>query len=179
MQLSFRIAWLIFLVVSLNIVSARESDDTKLSIDFGALPFDQSIKTIKGNGTRKLAVFYEIDCDYCKSLEKYELSRIDDVTIYNFLFVNEDRSSQSWKKAESIWCSNDVHKAWNDFITKDYVANAMKTCDAPLDKNKALALKLGIRGTPTLYFLNGTKAAGLLKAKDIEQRFLDATFYSE
>ena len=179
MSRCLKVLCIIFLWSGLSNTEAQEKNDSSLVIDFSALPFEQSIKTIKGNGTRKLAVFYEIDCAYCKSLEKYELSRIDDVTIYNFLFVNEGKNSQSWKKAESIWCSDDINKAWNNFITKDYLVNSMKTCDAPLDKNKALALKLGIRGTPTLYFLNGTKAAGLLTAKDIEQRFLDATFYSE
>jgi thiol:disulfide interchange protein DsbC len=69
--------------------------------------------------------------------------------------------------------------AWNDFITKDYLVKNVKSCDALLDKNKALALKLGVKGTPTLFFSNGTKAVGVLKAKEIEQRFLDASFYSD
>lgn len=123
-------------------------------------------------------MFYEIDCGYCKHLEKNELSQIKNATIYTFLFTNESHSS-SWKKAESIWCSSDINKAWNDFIAKDYLAKNIKSCDTPLDKNKVLVFKLGIKGTPTLFFSNGSKAAGVLKAKEIEQRFLDASFYSD
>lgn len=179
MRLVLRAAWIIFIWASLGVVSAQERYDTQLSIDFSALPFDQSIRTVKGNGSKKLAVFYEIDCAYCKSLEKYELSRIDDVTIYNFVFVNENKNSASWRKVESLWCANDISMAWNDFITKDYLARNEKSCDAPLEKNKVLAVKLGIKGTPTLFFSNGSKAVGALKAKEIEQRFLDASFYSD
>jgi len=179
MRKYLKVLCLVFLWLSIGNTKAQEKIDSRLSIDFASLPFEQAIKTIKGNGTRKLAVFYEIDCGYCKSLEKFELSRIDDVTIYNFLFVNEDRGSQSWKRAESIWCSNDISKTWNDFIAKDYLSNSMRACDTPLDKNKALAIKLGVSATPTVFFINGTKAVGVLKAKQIEQRFLDATFYSD
>jgi thiol:disulfide interchange protein DsbC len=158
---------------------ALKLSDSSSNIDFNDLPFNQSIKVVKGNGLKKVAVFYEIDCAYCKSLAKYELSRIDDVTIYNFVFVNENKNSASWKKAESIWCANDINMAWNDFITKDYLVKNLKSCENPLDKNKMLALRLGVKGTPTLFFSNGTKAVGVLKAKEIEQRFLDASFYND
>ena len=158
---------------------AMKLSDSKSYINFDDLPLDQSIKIVKGNGSKKVAVFYEVDCTYCKSLEKYELSRIDDVTIYNFVFVNDVKASNSWKSTESIWCAADITKAWSDFITKDYLARNEKSCDAPLDKNKALAVNLGVKGTPTLFFSNGTKAVGVLKAKEIEQRLLDATFYSD
>ena len=159
---------------------ATKINQSKNAIDFDELPYNQSIKTLKGNGSNKIAVFYEIDCIYCKQFEKYELSKVNDVIIYTFLFANEDnKDSDSWKKALSIWCAADITKAWSDFITKDYLARNEKSCDAPLDKNKALAVKLGVKGTPTLFFSNGTKAVGVLKAKEIEQRLLDATFYSD
>jgi len=157
---------------------AFKTSDKNHHINFDDLPFNQSIKTIQGNGSNKIAVFYEIDCGYCKHLEKNELSQIKNVTIYTFLFTNESHFS-SWKKAESILCASDVNKAWNDFIVKDHLAKNIKSCDTPLDKNKVLALKLGVKGTPTLFFSNGSKAAGVLKAKEIEQRFLDASFYSD
>lgn len=149
------------------------------NIDFNLLPFNQSIKSIKGNGSKKIAVFYEIDCDYCRHLERYELSKIKNVTVYTFLFTNdENENAVSWKKAESIWCAVNVNKAWQDFIFKDNIASNYEACKNPIKQNKILALKLGVKATPTIIFSNGNKAVGMIKAKDIEQRLLDANFYS-
>ncbi len=149
------------------------------NIDFNHLPFNQSIKTIKGNGSKKIAVFYEIDCDYCRHLERYELSKIKNVTVYTFLFTNdENKNAVSWKKAESIWCAVNVNQAWQDFIFKDNIASNYEACKNPIKQNKILALKLGVKATPTIIFSNGNKAVGMIKAKDIEQRLLDANFYS-
>ncbi len=149
------------------------------NIDFNLLPFNQSIKSIKGNGSKKIAVFYEIDCDYCRHLERYELSKIKNVTVYTFLFTNdENKNAVSWKKAESIWCAANVNQAWQDFIFKDDIASNYEACKNPIKQNKILALKLGVKATPTIIFSNGNKAVGMIKAKDIEQRLLDANFYS-
>lgn len=158
------------------IMKVAQSDN---NFDFNYLPFNQSIKTIKGNGSKKIAVFYEIDCDYCRHLERYEISKIKNVTVYTFLFTNdENENAVSWKKAESIWCAANVNQAWQDFIFKDDIATNYKACKNPIKENKMLALKLGVKATPTIIFSNGNKAVGMIKARDIEQRLLDANFYS-
>ena len=149
-----------------------------IAIDFQALPLNQAIYEVKGDGSKKIAVFYEIDCTYCKFLEKYELSRVSDVTVYNFLFVNGSKDSSSWKIAEAIWCASDNKKAWSDFILKDHIDTNINSCKTPIEENKALAVKLGVKGTPTIIFSNGTKSVGVIKAKQIEQRILDADFYN-
>ncbi len=165
------------LPLSKKIAFKISSSDTP--INFDDLPFNQSIKSIKGNGSKKIAVFYEIDCDYCRHLERYELSKITNVTVYTFLFTNdENKNAVSWKKAESIWCAVNVNQAWQDFIFKDDIASNYEACKNPIKQNKILALKLGVKATPTIIFSNGNKAVGMIKAKDIEQRLLDANFYS-
>ena len=66
-----------------DITGERLEELTK--IDFNSLPLDQAIKVVKGNGSRKLVVFSDVDCPYCKRLEQNELTNITDVTIYTFL----------------------------------------------------------------------------------------------
>jgi len=176
MKLLACLAFVAVLFLNVNVV-ALENSNKSLAINFDDIPFDKSIKIVKGDGTKKIAVFYEIDCAYCKKIEKFELSHVSDVTIYNFIFVNESKDSVSWKKAEAIWCASDVIKAWNDFIIKDYVATNTKSCTTPFEFNKTLALKLGVTGTPTIFFSNGTKSSGMTRAKEIQQRLLDADFY--
>jgi len=70
-----------------NITEERFAELTK--IDFNSLPLDKAIKVVKGNGSRKVAVFSDVDCPFCKRLEQNELSNISDVTIYTFLYPLE------------------------------------------------------------------------------------------
>ena len=65
-----------------DITGERLDELTK--IDFNSLPLNQAIKVVKGNGSRKLVVFSDVDCPFCKRLEQNELSNIDDVTILHF-----------------------------------------------------------------------------------------------
>ena len=53
-----------------DITGERMEELTK--IDFNSLPLDQAIKVVKGNGSRKLVVFSDVDCPYCKRLEQKE-----------------------------------------------------------------------------------------------------------
>ncbi len=87
-------------------------DARRISID--SLPLDLAIKAVKGNGKRKLAVFSDPNCRYCKRLEK-ELAKITDVTIYTLLYPVLNGSIET---ATSIWCSPDRLKAWDDFMLK-------------------------------------------------------------
>ncbi|MEO7343290.1 MAG: DsbC family protein, partial [Methylotenera sp.] len=70
-----------------DITGERLEELTK--VDFSSLPLDQAIKVVKGNGSRKLVVFSDVDCPYCKRLEQNELTNITDVTIYTFLYPLE------------------------------------------------------------------------------------------
>ena len=62
-----------------NLTDARLSEINK--IDFASLPFANAIKVVKGNGARKIAVFSDPNCPYCKKLET-TLQSVDNVTVY-------------------------------------------------------------------------------------------------
>ena len=53
-------------------------------IDFDALPLKDAFTIVRGNGKRKLAVFEDPNCGYCKRFER-DLAGLKDVTIYTFL----------------------------------------------------------------------------------------------
>ena len=57
----------------------------KLSeVDFDKLPLKDAFKIVRGNGKRKLAVFEDPNCGYCKQFER-DLQKVDNVTIHLFL----------------------------------------------------------------------------------------------
>lgn len=150
-----------------DITGERLEELTK--IDFSTLPLNQAIKVVKGNGSRKLVVFSDVDCPYCKRLERNELSNITDVTIYTFLYPIEQLHPDAANKSKLIWCAKDRVKAWEDWILRDRLASSAGSCDVPLEKVGELARKIGVTSTPTLIFSDGKRMLGAQPYKEIER----------
>ena len=150
-----------------NLTGERLDDLNK--VDFSALPLDQAIKVVKGNGSRKLVVFSDPDCPFCKRLEQRELVNITDVTIYTFLFPLEQLHPDAANKSKAIWCSADRAKAWTDWVINNQLPKSGTACDTPVEKIASLGRKLGVSSTPTLIFSDGKRMLGAYPAKEIEQ----------
>lgn len=150
-----------------DITTERLQELTK--VDFSSLPLEQAIKVVKGNGSRKLVVFSDPDCPFCKRLEQNELSQIDDVTIYTFLYPLEQLHPDAVAKSKAIWCAPDRSKAWQNWILNNQLVKGSTSCDTPIEETIALARKLGISSTPTLIFADGKRMLGAYPAKDIEK----------
>ena len=146
-----------------------ERMDELTKIDFNSLPLDQAIKVVKGNGSRKLVVFSDVDCPYCKRLEQNELSNVTDVTIYTFLYPLVQLHPDSAAKSKSIWCADNRVKAWNDWILNNQLPKTTGNCEVPLEKVGELARKLGVSSTPTLFFADGKRMMGAQPYKEIER----------
>jgi thiol:disulfide interchange protein DsbC len=138
-------------------------DARRISMD--TLPLDQAIKAVKGNGKRKLVVFSDPNCPYCKRLEK-ELVNVTDVTIYTLLYPVLNGSVAT---VTSIWCSPNRLKAWDDFMLKG-AAPTGKNCDTPIETLLQAGRKNGISGTPTLIFADGSVIPGMIAADAIEKK---------
>lgn len=150
-----------------DLTEARLADLNK--IDFASLPLDQAIKVVKGNGTRKLVVFSDVDCPYCKRLEQNELTNITDVTIYTFLYPIVQLHPDSANKSKLIWCADNRPKAWSDWILNNQLPKSAGNCDVPLEKIGDLAKKYGVNSTPTLFFADGKRMLGAQPYKEIER----------
>lgn len=137
------------------------------SIEWKNLPLKDAIKIVKGNGKRQIAVFTDPNCPYCKQLED-ELKKLNDVTIYVFVFAIKPQSIEPSKK---IYCEKNPAQAWDDLINKGIQPSTNKTCANPVESNIKLGQGLGITGTPTIIFSNGLKVSGAYPAEQIDQIF--------
>jgi thiol:disulfide interchange protein DsbC len=155
-----------------DITGERMEELTK--VDFSSLPLEQAIKVVKGNGSRKLVVFSDVDCPYCKRLEQNELANITDVTIYTFLYPIEGLHPDAANKSKSIWCASNRVKAWQDWIFNNQLPRTVGNCDVPLEKVGDLARKLGVTSTPTLFFTDGKRMLGAQPYKEIEKALVAA-----
>jgi thiol:disulfide interchange protein DsbC len=155
-----------------DITSERLAELTK--VDFSTLPLDQAIKVVKGNGSRKVAVFSDPDCPYCKKLEQNELANITDVTVYTFLYPLTQLHPDAANKARAIWCAPDRSKAREEWILKGQLPKSDATCDTPIEKVASLAGKFGVSSTPTLIFADGKRMLGAYPGKEIEKALTSA-----
>ncbi|MEO8343177.1 MAG: DsbC family protein [Gallionella sp.] len=134
------------------------------AIDFNKLPLDLAIKKVKGNGKRKLAIFTDPNCSFCRRLEK-ELSRVTDVTLYFFLYPIFPGSDEI---VRNVLCSKNPIKAWDDWMLSE-ITPAKIMCATQTEKVTALGQKLHVNGTPNLIFGNGIQSPGYLPAEELEK----------
>lgn len=152
-----------------NVTGERMEELTK--VDFNSLPLNQAVKVVKGNGSRKLVVFSDPDCPYCKQLEQQGLIGLNDVTIYTFLYPLQELHPDAANKAKAIWCAPDRTRAWQDWMLNGQLAKpAAAGCNTPVEESMDLGKKLGVRGTPLLIFSDGRRVSGALPAQEIERR---------
>lgn len=134
------------------------------AIDFSKLPLDLAVKRVKGNGKRKLAIFEDPQCGFCKKLEK-ELAQVDDVTLYYFLYPMFKGSDEM---VRNTLCSKDPLKTRTELMLNGTRPPAKK-CNTRTDEVVALARKLDVNGTPHLIFGDGIQISGFLVAGELEK----------
>jgi thiol:disulfide interchange protein DsbC len=155
-----------------NVTDARqrEVEDKKLkslAFPFEQLPFDLAIKKVKGDGSRKVAVFSDPDCPFCRKLEK-DLDKLTDVTIYIFLFPIEQLHPKAPEMSRAIWCAPDRVKAWDEYMLKGVAPKSPK-CDNPVEKIVAFGQSKKINGTPTIFFADGKRVPGAIPVERFEE----------
>ena len=97
-------------------VNLTEERIAKLTaIDFKTLPLKDAMVWKQGTGERKLVVFADPNCGYCKKFER-DLQAVKDVTVYTFLYPI--LGGDSPEKSKQIWCAKDNTKAWRDWMLK-------------------------------------------------------------
>jgi len=151
----------------LNLTEERISRLT--AFDFSKLPLKDAVVWKQGTGARKIVVFADPNCGYCKRFEK-ELTSVRDITVYTFLFPI--LGGDSPEKSRAIWCASDKGKVWRSWmINGTPPPSAPGKCDtSALERNVALGQKHGINGTPSLVFENSERVPGIISAEELEKK---------
>ena len=153
-----------------NVTTQRIAELT--AIDFKSLPLKDAMVWKQGTGERKLVVFADPNCGYCKKFE-HDLQSVKDITVYIFLYPVLGGDSQA--NAEKIWCAKDNSKVWRDWMLKRESIPENSRCDtSALARNFVFGQKHRIRGTPGLVFEDGRQQAGAINSEQLERQ-LSAT----
>ena len=153
-----------------NLTQARL--DKLSAIDFASLPLKDAIVWKQGTGARKLVVFADPNCGYCKKFEK-EMQGVKDVTVYTFLYPILGGDSPD--KSRNIWCAKDNSAAWRDWMINNTPAprSMGDKCDTTaLQRNVALGKKYRVNGTPALVFEDGKRVPGAMAPDQVEKQLV-------
>ncbi len=151
-----------------NLTQARINKLT--AIDFASLPLKDAIVWKAGNGERKLVVFSDPNCGYCKRLER-DVQKLKNVTVYTFLYPI--LGADSTDKARNIWCAKEPTSTWLGWMLDAKAPpKSMGACETPIERNVAMGQRFRVNGTPALVFVDGTRVPGALSASEIEQQLV-------
>jgi thiol:disulfide interchange protein DsbC len=154
-----------------NVTQARVN---KLSvIDFASLSLKDAVVWKQGTGARKLVVFADPNCGYCRKLER-DMQDLKDVTVYTFVIAI--LGGDSPMKARNIWCAKNSTTAWRKWMLEGVIPPAASAnCDASaIDRNLAFSRKSRINATPAIVFEDGTRIAGAVPVDRLEKQFAAA-----
>ena len=150
-----------------NLTDASEAVLRRGVLD--AVPRERRIVFSPANPKYRVTVFTDIDCGYCRKMH----AQIADymkagISVEYLFFPRAGLSSESYTKAQNVWCAKDRRKALTDAKADRPVTKA--TCPNPIAMDYALGRKVGVDGTPAIYGPDGTQLGGYLPPAEMLAR---------
>jgi len=166
-------SFLMFNAVMIDTMTKENLTEKRMNalsaFNFKELPLKDALRTVVGNGARKIVTVEDPNCGYCKKLHT-ELHKLKDVTIYTF--VVPMLGPDSIVKSRQIMCSKNPVQSWNNYMSNGITPEMESECETPLERNSILAKKLYVRATPTILFENGDRIPGSVSAEKIEEKLV-------
>ena len=117
-------------------------------------------------------VFTDVDCPYCAKLHA-NMRQMNDlgITVKYLASPLEQLHPNAQSAMEKIWCAEDRELAMHNYKSKRYLPDS-PDCINPVSDQLAISKQLGVNGTPSIFFENGTNLPGYLPPNDILNRIL-------
>ena len=120
-------------------------------------------------------IFTDVDCPYCAKLhaDMQELNALG-ITVKYLASPLEQLHPNAQSAMEKIWCAEDRALAIHNYKTsrgRDLPDNP--ECVNPVAEQLAISKQLGVNGTPSIFFENGTNLPGYLPPNDVLNRILE------
>ena len=137
---------------------------------FGALDEQQMVIFSPEGFQHTVTVFTDIDCGFCRKFHN-EIDQVMEqgIRIRYLFFPRTGPFSESWEKAEQVWCSQDQHSAMTK--AKKGQNLTVRVCpNTPVEKHFNIGQLLQVQGTPTIISDKGEIIVGYLPAEALKAR---------
>ena len=121
------------------------------------------------NAKMTVTVFTDIDCGFCRKFH----SQVADINkagvrVRYMFYPRTGPGTESWTKAEQVWCATDRRDALTRAKKGDTVKG--KACgDAAVTSQYEMGSDLGVEGTPAIFTQNGDYIGGYLTPAELVQ----------
>ena len=114
-----------------------------------------------------VTVFTDIDCPWCRKLHEQvaDYNKLG-IRIRYMFFPRSGADTESWYKAEAVWCAKDRQQALTR-AKKDEHIDMQRCAGAPVARDYELGRQLGVTGTPGIVLENGELVPGYLGPTDL------------
>jgi thiol:disulfide interchange protein DsbC len=122
-----------------------------------------------------VTIFTDVDCGYCRQFHR----EIDKVTalgieVHYLFYPRTGPNTESWAKAEAVWCAPDRNAALTRAKLGGEVPKA-KCAKTPVESTYALGQRIGVRGTPAIFSETGELIGGYLPPNSLAKVLDDPT----
>ncbi|HEX7081393.1 MAG TPA: DsbC family protein [Gammaproteobacteria bacterium] len=128
-----------------------------------------------GEVKHTVTIFTDIDCGYCRQFHR----EIDKVTamgieVHYLFYPRTGPDTESWFKAEKVWCAKDRNTALTRAKLGGEVPDA-ECGDTPVAEHYDLGQRIGVRGTPAMFAENGELLGGYLTPQALAKALDEAS----
>lgn len=154
-------------------LSEKDRNNARVKM-MDAVPDDQLIVFKPDNVRHTVSVFTDIDCTFCRRLHnQIDEYMAEGIEVRYFLYPRSGPATDSWTKAEHVWCANDRNKALT--LAKQDKSFDFANCDSSaISKQYAIGQDVGLRGTPAIVLEDGTLFSGYLPPKQLAEAIASA-----
>jgi thiol:disulfide interchange protein DsbC len=147
--------------------NARRSERVKL---LASVPESQMVVFSPKDPKYTVSVFTDVDCGYCRKLHSQiaDYNRMGIKVRYLF-YPRSGPNTESWEKAEQVWCSNDRGQALTRAKQGEDIKAPKHCANSPIAREYALGQDIGVRGTPAILLDNGEMLPGYLPPQELAQ----------
>ena len=151
-----------------NLTAARRNGARAKAL--AAAPEDQMIVFGPANAKMTVTVFTDIDCGFCRRFHN-QIAEINKagVRVRYMLYPRTGPATESWRKAESVWCAKDRR----DALTRAKKGEDLKTRACPeaasLKTQWSMGEDMGVEGTPAVFTQTGDYIGGFLTPDQLGQ----------
>ncbi len=155
-----------------NLTEARRTKARVAMI--AAVPESEMLIFSPENPRYTITVFTDVDCGYCRKLhsEMAQLNKLG-VRVRYLFFPRTGPNTESWHKAEAVWCSANRNEALTRAKTGAPVDTSRTCGPTPVAREYALGQTIGVRGTPAIVTENGDYIAGYMPPHELVQQIND------
>ncbi|HEY5666072.1 MAG TPA: DsbC family protein [Gammaproteobacteria bacterium] len=114
-----------------------------------------------------ITIFTDIDCGYCRQFHR-EIEQVTalGIEVQYLFFPRTGPDTDSWFKAERVWCAEDRNSALTSAKLGGHVPEV--TCVAnPVAAHYDIGNQVGVTGTPSIYTSGGRHIGGYLPPQQL------------